>query len=266
MQYLDKLISKLKKSPLKLSTFKSILGSSNTFFNDVDLEIELLISNGFPIEFRNDDKVYLKTVTNSIKEQAFCIVDIETTAGKASQGQIIEIGAVKYKNGQIIDKYESLVNASDISEHVQNLTGITPKMLENAPSLLTVMEEFKIFLEDDVFVAHAISFDYKFISQTMQQLNLGQLCNRKLCSIDLAKRVIATEKYGLQYLKELLNIEAGNHHRAYSDALSTAIIFEKCLQDMPKDIKTTEELIEFSKSDNLKVIKKTKEEKSEKVS
>jgi len=255
MQYLDKIISKLIKSPLKISTFKAMIGNANTFFNNVDLEIELLISNGFPIKFK-DDKVYLSTATLTLSEQTFCIVDIETTSGKASTGQIIEIGAIKYKDGKIIDKYESLVNAREISEHVQNLTGITLDLVKNAPSLKTVIEEFKIFLEDDLFVAHAISFDYKFISQTMEQFNLGKLCNRKLCTIDLAKRVIVNDKYGLEYLRKLLHIDIGTHHRAYDDAKSTSIVLQKCFDDMPRDIKTAEDLIEYSKSDNLKVIKK----------
>ncbi len=257
MKYLDKLISKLNKSPLKLSTFKSIIGNQDRFFDDIDLEIELLVSNGFPIEIK-DDIVYLKTANTFIEDQIFCIVDIETTAGKAKDGQIMEIGAVKYQNGQIIDKYESFVSAREIPRKVQEITGITLDMLKNAPSLQTVMEEFKIFLEDYVFVAHAISFDYKFISNTMEQFDLGKLQNRKICTIDLAKRVIATEKYGLQFLKELLNIDLDNHHRAYSDALSSTIVLEKCLQDLPKDIKNVEDLIKFSKSDNLKVIKKDK--------
>jgi DNA polymerase-3 subunit epsilon len=255
MQYLDKLISKLNKSPIKLSTFKNILGSSNTFFDNVDLEIELLIANGFPIEIKFD-MVRLKTANNLISNQTFCIVDIETTAGKAKDGQIIEIGAIKYKDGQIIDKYKSLVSANEISEHIQNLTGITLDMVANAPSLQTVMEEFKIFLEDDIFVAHAISFDYKFISQTLEQLDLGKLANRKLCTIDLSKRVIVNDKYGLEYLRKLLKIEVGHHHRAYDDAQSTAIVFQKCLDDLPRDVKTAEDLIKYSKSDNLKVIKK----------
>ncbi len=258
MKYLDKITHKLLKSPLKINTFKAMLGNIKTFFNDIDLEIELLISNGYPIKFK-DNKVYLKTATTPIAEQTFCIVDIETTAGKASLGQIIEIGAVKYKNGQIIDKYESLVNANKISQHVQELTGITLDMIKDAPSLQSVMEEFKIFLEDDVFVAHAISFDYKFISQTLEQFDLGKLCNRKLCTIDLAKRVIANEKYGLQCLRELLQINVGSHHRAYDDALSTCIVLQKCFDDMPKDIKTAEDLIKYSKSDNLKVIPKKKD-------
>jgi len=255
MKYLDKLISKLKKSPLKLSTFRKLLGDSEKFFDNVDLEIELLIGNGFPLDIKND-LVYLKTAHTAIKDQIFCIVDIETTAGKVCDGQIIEIGAIKYQNGKIIDKYESLVNATLISEHVQKLTGITPEMLIDAPSLKTVLEEFKIFLEDSLFVAHAISFDYKFISDSFVKYDLGKMFNRKLCTIDLSKRVIATEKYGLKYLKEFLNIDIANHHRAYSDALSSMIVLEKCLKDLPKCVNRSEELIKYSKSDNLKVIKK----------
>ncbi len=258
MSYLDKITHKLIKSPLKINTFKAMLGNANTFFNDVDLEIELLLANGFPLEFK-DDKVYLKTAHTNLSEQTFCIVDIETTSGKASTGQIIEIGAIKYKNGEIIDKYESLVNANYISVHVQNLTGITLDMVKNSPSLQSVMEEFKIFLEDDVFVAHAISFDYKFISQTMEQFDLGKLSNRKICSIDLSKRVIVNDKYGLQYLRELLKIDVGNHHRAYDDAHSTLIVLQKCFDDMPRYIQTSEDLIQYSKSDNLKVIPKKKD-------
>jgi DNA polymerase III alpha subunit (gram-positive type) len=59
-------------------------------------------------------------------------------------------------------------------------------------------------------VAHAISFDYKFISATMEQFDLGKLCNRKLCTIDLAKRSFSNDKYGLEYLRKLLNINTSN--------------------------------------------------------
>ena len=88
-----------------------------------------------------------------ISEEIFCIVDIETNGGHVNKGhQIIELGAVKYKNGEIIDKYESLVYAKDIPKYIQEVTNITPSMLENAPVISTVLEEFKLFLEDDVFV------------------------------------------------------------------------------------------------------------------
>ena len=128
-------------------------------------------------------------------------------------------------------------------------------MLENAPRLEKVLKDFKVFLEDDVFIAHDIKFDYTFISESFEKYNLGKLLNRKICTIDLAKRTIESEKYGLSSLKELLNIEVDNHHRAYYDALTTAIIFDKSLENIKKSnnskIKTVEALITFSKSDNI---------------
>ena len=246
MNYLDKLINCLNKHPLTIIQFNNILKKSDTFFENIELEKELLISNGLPLHF-SDDYVMLKTSENLLKDQTFCIVDIETTAGNAKAGQIIEIGAVRYKNGQIIEKYESLVNTREIPKVIQELTGITPDMTHDAPNLRTVLEEFKIFLEDDLFVAHAIAFDYKFISDSFKKFDLGELCNRRICTIELSKKVINCERYGLKYLKEHLNINIENHHRAFSDALSTHKILEICLERLPENIITTEDLIQFSK-------------------
>jgi len=247
MNYLNKLINKLKKHSLSIDKFNAILEKSDTFFQSVELEKELLLLNGLPLQF-SDDQVSLKTVTTKIKDQTFCIVDIETSAGNARDGQIIEIGAIKYKNNQIIEKYESLVNTREIPRKIQELTGITPEMTYDAPSIKTVLEEFKIFLEDDIVVAHAITFDYKFISDSMKKYDLGKLYNRKLCTIDLSKKLIDIQRYGLKYLKEHLNIEDENHHRAYSDAYCTTLVLEKCFHLLPQDIQYSEELIDFSKA------------------
>ncbi|BFU78953.1 3'-5' exonuclease [Arcobacter sp. 15-2] len=246
MNYLNKLVNTLIKHPLTLKQFHNILKKSDTFFDSVELEQELLLSNGLPLHFSND-QVSLKTVSTLIKDQTFCIVDIETTAGNAKDGQIIEIGAVRYKNGQIIEKYDTLVNTGEIPKKIQELTNITPSMTYTAPNLKTVLEEFKVFLEDDLFVAHAISFDYKFISDSFKKYDLGQLCNRRICTIELSKRVIECERYGLKYLKEHLNINIDNHHRAFSDALSTQKILEICLKQLPKEVVTAEDLIRFTK-------------------
>ena len=246
MNYLNKLVNTLIKHPLTLKQFHDILKKSDTFFDSVELEQELLLSNGLPLHFSND-QVSLKTVSTLIKDQTFCIVDIETTAGNAKDGQIIEIGAVRYKNGQIIEKYDTLVNTGEIPKKIQELTNITPSMTYTAPNLKTVLEEFKVFLEDDLFVAHAISFDYKFISDSFKKYDLGQLCNRRICTIELSKRVIECERYGLKYLKEHLNINIDNHHRAFSDALSTQKILEICLKKLPEEVVTAEDLIRFTK-------------------
>ncbi len=248
---LELLIQKLIKNPIHFDDFLNALEHSDeTFFDCSQLEFELLISNGLPIDIINN-KVVLKTSQSTISEQIFCIVDIETNGNDTQNGQIIEIAGIKYQNGHIIDKYESLVYAKNIPIYIQEITNIKPIMLKDAPVLQVVLEEFKIFLEDSVFIAHNIKFDYKFISDSFIKYDLGKLENRKLCTIDLAKRTIKSDKYGLSSLKTLLNINLDNHHRAYSDALSTTYILEECIKQLPKNIATPEDLIKYSKSDNI---------------
>ena len=81
------------------------------------------------------------------------------------------------------------------------------------------MEQFKVFLGQSVFVAHNARFDYGFISATLEALGYGELLNRRLCTIDLARRTIASPKYGLGTLKEILGINNA-HHRALNDAIA----------------------------------------------
>ncbi len=248
MHSLEKLIRKLSIHPMPLDQFyEELIKLNEPFFETPQLECELLISNGLPLEIK-DDMVSLKTASTLLQDQVFCIVDIETNGGKPDKSQIIEIGAVKFYNGEIIDQYESLVYAKEIPEYIQDVTNITPEMLKDAPFLRKVLEEFKIFLEDDIFVAHDVKFDYKYISHSLEKYNLGKLRNRSLCTIDLAQRVFDTEKYGLQSLKEKLEIDIEEHHRALSDALSSTHVLDICLKNIDKKkIKTTEELIAYSK-------------------
>lgn len=245
MKYVNKLAKRLLEGSITHQEFDDILLHSNRFFNDIELEKQLLLHNGLPL-FVGDEFVSLKTLSTKIEDQTFCVVDIETSGGNPKKSQMIEIGAIKYKNGQIVEKYESLVNTFSIPKNIQELTGITPEMTHDSPSIQTVLEEFKIFLEDDIFVAHDINFDYKFISDSMKKYDLGELYNRKLCTINLSQKLIDIQRYGLKYLKEHLEIEEGEHHRAFSDAYCTTMVFQECLQRIPKHVITSEDLISFS--------------------
>ena len=249
----DSLLKKLKKADISLEEFYDCIQKKGLrHFDSPELETELLISNGFPLRIENDT-VTLQTRVTPVNEQSFCVVDIETNAGNAKKGQIIEIGAVKIKNGKIIDEYDSLVYANEIPEYIQEVTGITLEMIENSPPLQEVLEEFKLFLDGDLFVAHDIKFDYKFISDSLENFDLGRLENRRLCTIDLAKRVIESEKYGLSTLKEYFDIDIAEHHRALSDARSTAYILINLLELLDEKIVYAEELIDYSLSDNKKI-------------
>ncbi len=260
---LSTIIEQLLKEAISYENFLALLDdASDTFFDTPELEFELLLSNGLPLDFE-EDNVILRTTKTKVKDQCFCIVDIETNGASVKKGfQIIELGAVKYKNGKIIDTFDTLVYAKDIPEFIQEITNITPSMLENAPLLHDVLRDFKIFLDDDVFVAHPIKFDYGYISDSFVKYDLGKLENRKLCTIDLARRTIDSPKYGLSSLKETLNIDVDNHHRAYYDALTTKYVFEESLKNVDySKVSSVEDLINYSKT--AKVLNSDKKKKKE---
>ncbi len=256
MSLLDpKTLSRLSKNGISKEEFESILGA------ECDLHMELLKAQGMNIVFHNGFYRFQSAIT-SVDDTLFCIVDVESNGSKPSRDQIIEIGAVRLKNGRILETYESLVYCTDISHQIQEITGISVDQTLKAPALGKVMREFRLFLGDAVFVGHDAKFDYNFISAMMERVGLQKLSNRSLCTIDLAERTIESERYGLAYLNEQLELyREATHHRALSDAMTTAKLLKRTLALTPNTIKNTEELIAFSKeAKRLKRLKVKKEE------
>lgn len=191
-------------------------------------------------------RVVPKCKFTQLCDEIFCIVDIETSGGLKNGGQIIEIGAVKMQNFTILDSFETLVYCDYVPGNISALTGIYQSDLLSAPSLKTALEMFKIFLKDHIFVAHNVRFDYNFISFSLNLIGFGMLLNPRLCTIDLARRTIPSQRYGLECLKELLGIK-NQHHRALNDAIAATEILKHSLLALPNSVKSTFDLINFSK-------------------
>ena len=239
-----KSLSKLSTCGLSYEIIKSQLKNE-----DIDFTLELWRAQGLDI-IRYNALYYYATKFLLIKDTVFTIVDVETNGSKTDKHQIIEIGAVKMLNGEIIDTFESLVHCEEINRHITEITGISVEDTKNAPSLKQVMQDFKIFLGDSVFVAHDVKFDFKFVSSMMEKTGLSPILNRHLCSINLAERTIESYRYGLSYLNDLLDLHKdATHHRALSDAITTTQLFIKSLTLVGENIKTAEELINFSKNE-----------------
>lgn len=237
-----KSLFKLASSGLPYDTIKAQSGNE-----DVDFTLEVWRAQGLDI-VRENALYYYATKFIDIKDAVFCIVDVETNGSKTDKHQIIEIGAVKILNGKIISRFDSLVHCTEINQHITEITGISVKDTKNAPPLKKVMQDFKFYLQDSVFVAHDVKFDFKFISSMMQKIGLEPILNRHLCSIDLAERTIESYRYGLSYLNDYLKLNKdATHHRALSDALTTAELFIRSLEKVDESVKTVEDLIYFSK-------------------
>jgi len=246
---IDSIVTAMKKSggKMELERFrKLILKTRDSLFEDVDTLMELVIASGVPIEIEGDE-VLLKTSFRPWQEEVFCVVDIETNGSQPERAQIIEIGALKWKNGEVIDRFESFAECSYLPYQISEITGINPEDLEGAPPLSKVLPRFKAFLGDTLFVAHNVSFDYNFISHSFERFGLGVLGNRRLCTIELARRTIEAERYGLGHLNIALDINTLVHHRAYADAVTAAKVLEIGLKNIPDVVQTTEALIDFTK-------------------
>jgi DNA polymerase-3 subunit epsilon len=241
LQISNKSFSKLSSKGLSLDVLKQEL-------DDVNYQLELWKAQGINI-IKKNALYYFDTKFLPINEATFCIVDIETNGSKIQKHQIIEIAAIKVKNKKIIDKFETLVECDSINPAITEITGICVDDTKNAPKLKKVLYDFKEFLADSVFVAHDVKFDYGFISASFEKIGLLPLLNRALCSIELAERTISSYRYGLKYLNDYLNLNPNaTHHRAMSDVMTTYKLFIKSLENLPPEIKTVEDLINFSKT------------------
>lgn len=156
-------------------------------------------------------------------EQVYVVVDIETTGGWASGDRITEIGAVKIRNHQVVDEWQSLLNPQrSIPAKITQLTGITNDMVRGAPLFAEVAESFMQFMEDGIFVAHNVNFDYGFIVREYERLD-RRFRFPKLCTCaGMRRRFPGHRSYSLGKLCESYGIELVDHHRALCDAKAAA--------------------------------------------
>ena len=225
-----------------------------------DTAIELLQAQGLTLTEKNG-KFYPSINFISLKDATYCIVDIETNGSKPENSQIIEIGAVKIKNGKIIDTFNELIKTNFIPPFVQKITGINEEMVKNSKTQKEVLMKFKEFIGDSVFVAHDSYFDFNYIRAQLKKEGLGDLLNPEICTLTLSKKTIEASRYGLKYLIEELNLPEETLHRALGDAKTTSRIMLIGFDKLPNEIQKTNELINFARGSRTiknKVLKKQK--------
>lgn len=162
----------------------------------------------------------------------YAIVDIETTGSHAQQNGITEIAIVLYNGDQIEGRFETLVNPKvPIPKYIASLTGISNEMVATAPEFRDVAEKIYTLLNNRIFIAHNVNFDYSFIRYHLLQ-NGYDWHARKLCTLRLSRKAFpGLTKYGLGHLCRELDISIENRHRAGGDADATALLFEKILRE-----------------------------------
>ncbi len=196
----------------------------------------------------DDMKELVENSKGQTFSDSFVVFDIETTGFSPQKNQIIEIGAVKVKDGVITDKFSTFVNPDvPIPFEIEQLTGINDNMVLSSPQIDVALPEFLEFCRGCVLVAHNASFDVSFISYQARNQGLA-FSPTVLDTVAMARHLLPNlNRFKLDTVAKALNISLENHHRAVDDAKATAEIFVKFVEMLRgRDIENLDQLNEMS--------------------
>jgi len=164
----------------------------------------------------------------------YAVVDVETTGGSPDRGhRITEIAVVEISDGMISEDFQTLVNPGrKIPPRTSEMTGITDEMVENAPFFEEVADDLFEWLEGRVFVAHNVSFDWRFVSSQLGDAIGYVPQGPRLCTVQLARRLApGLRRRNLDSVAKHFGIPIHSRHRAYGDALATARVLLRLLDE-----------------------------------
>ena len=198
--------------------FKAIYGAELTMIDD---DVDIVV--------RPNDKVML--------DQTFVVFDFETTGFNAGGfDSIIEIGAVKIKNGEILEKYDELINPGrPLPNKIIEVTSITDDMLKDKDNEENAVKRFIEWFGDCPMVAHNAKFDVSFLEMAYKKYNLGTFNNPVIDTLELSRTMDNTyARHSLSALVKRYEVpwDEESHHRGDYDAEGTALVFHKMLKKL----------------------------------
>lgn len=198
---------------------------------------EIKVIYGLEAYFVNDLVPAVKGETDKSFADEFISFDIETTGLSPNKDRITEIGAVRIKNGEIVESFDTFVNPEmPVPPKITELTGITNEMVRDAPAEKDAIESFYQFCgENAILIAHNADFDTSFIRIAAQRhemdfsytyIDTVPMCRSMLKDIKNCK---------LDTVAKYLKLDPFNHHRASDDATVLGKIFIALLNRLKED-------------------------------
>jgi DNA polymerase III epsilon subunit family exonuclease len=163
------------------------------------------------------------------KKEIEIVLDTETTGLDYTRERMVEFAAVRLENGKIVDEYQTLINPH---QHIRKssiaIHGITPEMVEDAPTEEEVMPKILEFIGEHPIVAHNAIFDYSFLNEAKLRLDGKPLENPRIDTQMMFREIAPDlESHGLEALTQRFNVELNNHHRAMADTMGLALAYPK---------------------------------------
>lgn len=199
--------------------------------------LHALLGGDSRFAFRSSSGRWIATqhasLARHLEETPFVVVDLETTGGAPERGDaIIEIGALRICHGQVVDRFDQLVDPRRrLPPFITKLTGITEAMLAEAAPVEETIDRFRRFAAGDVLVAHNARFDLSFLNSASVAVCGRPFDQPHFCTLRLARQLLPTlRKRSLDSLAGHLGVLLVDRHRAFGDARTTTEIFFQFLE------------------------------------
>ena len=163
----------------------------------------------------------------------FAVLDVETTGGSPATGALTEIAAAKYRGGECVGMFQTLVDPGcNVPPLISLLTGITDDMVTGAPPVSSVLPSLLEFVRDSVIVGHNVSFDLAFLDAALGDSGRRPLRNTTVDTLALARRLLRPDvpDCKLRTLATVLGLEHLPSHRALDDVRATADLLHRLIE------------------------------------
>ena len=201
--------------------------------------------------------IVLRPNKDVLLDQTYVVFDFETTGFNAGGADsIIEIGAVKIKNGEILERYDELINPGrPLPQKIIDVTNITDAMLEGKDNEENAVKRFIEWYGDLPMVAHNAKFDVSFLEMAHKKYNLGKFTNPVIDTLELSRTMDNTyARHSLSALVKRYEVpwDEEAHHRGDYDAEGTALVFHKMLKKLSnRNIETMDQLDNLVSKDEI---------------
>ena len=155
------------------------------------------------------------------------VLDTETTGLDYTKEKMVEFAAVRLENGKIKDEFQTLINPEQhIRKSSMAIHGITPEMVEDAPTESEIMPKILEFIGDYPIVAHNAIFDYSFLNEASLRVTGNEITNPRIDSQQMFKEIYPDlDSHGLEALTNKFHVDLTNHHRAMADTMGLALAY-----------------------------------------
>lgn len=221
----------------------------------VSQKYNLKITYGLEASVVEKPQVVRNADNQDIQSSTYTVFDLETTGLSANFNKLIEIGAVKIKDGQILDRFQCFIKIEEkLSEFTTSLTGITNEDINGGIELFKALKLFKEFYANTILVAHNATFDYQFLDKNEREILKQKIEEPTLDTLELSRILNPENTYhSLKILSKKYGVELDNsaHHRADYDSEKLAELFILMLNQIKNDdqFKTFKVLSDLDKTE-----------------